>query len=151
MKDIAKYKMCKMSRDEFMERGKYYTESFFSLFPDIYELVSEFWDKNQGKIKPFYANVRKDDDVIVTANVNILVGEIFARLNIKNYISTEFDMERGRLGEVCFSHAKVQKFTEKYGNHIDDFYTDSQNDAPLMALAKRVFMVKGNEITLIKQ
>jgi hypothetical protein len=40
IRDIAKYKACKMSKDEFMERGAYYTESFFSLFEVIIQLFA---------------------------------------------------------------------------------------------------------------
>ncbi len=144
--DLIKYKSCRMSIEEFKERGAYYTETFFTLFDNIYDEISAFWDKNQHKIKSFYKEVQKDDDVIVTANVNILVEEIFRRIGVKQYIATIFDMESGKLVEVCFSEVKVEKFKEKYGNKIDDFYTDSKNDAPLMALANRVYMVKGNKI-----
>ena len=137
-----------MSIEEFKERGAYYTETFFTLFDDIYAEIREFWDKNQHKIKPFYKEIQKEDDVIVTANVNILVQEIFKRIGVKNYISTTFDMERGKLVDICFSDVKVEKFKKAYGNKIDDFYTDSMNDAPLMEMAERVYMVKGNKIVI---
>jgi len=148
--DLVKYKSCRMSAEEFKERGTYYTETFFTLFDDIYAEISEFWDKNQHKIKPFYSKVQKDDDVIVTANVNILVEEIFKRLGIKHYIATTFDMEKGKLVEICFSDVKVRRFKEQFGDKIDDFYTDSMNDAPLMELAEKVYMVKRNKINIIK-
>ena len=146
MCDIIKYKLCLMGMEEFSERGRYYTETFFKLFDDIPALVSDFWDKHQHKVRPFYEKVRKDDDVIITANVDVLVEEIFRRMNIKNYITSQFDLSRGKLTRVCFSDEKVSLFKEKYGDKIDDFYTDSQNDAPLMELAQRVYIVKGNKI-----
>lgn len=149
--DLIKYKTCRMSTKEFHERGAYYTETFFTLFDDIYAEIREFWDKNQHKIKPFYKKVQKEDDVIITANVNILVGEIFRRMGVKHYIATTFDMDRGKLVEICFSDVKVRKFKEEYGDRIDDFYTDSMNDAPLMDLAQRVYMVKGNKVSVYKE
>jgi len=148
MKDIIKYKGCRMTEDEFKKRGAYYTESFFNLFDDIEALVREFWDKNEHKIKPFYKNLRCDDDVIVTANVNILVEEIFKRMGIKNYITSVFDMKEGILKQICFSSRKAELFKERYGDKIDNFYTDSENDAPLMALAKEVYLVKNNKISV---
>ena len=150
IRDLTKYKLCRMSEEEFKERGAYYTESFFNLFDDIYAVIDEFWDKHQRKIKPFYEKVRKSDDVIVTANVDVLVGEIFRRMGVSHYIATHFDMEKGKLGEVCFSKVKAKLFIQRYGDRIDDFYTDSQNDAPLMELAQRVYMVKGNDISIKK-
>ena len=148
--DLIKYKSCRMSAEEFKERGAYYTESFFNLFDDIYAEINEFWNQNEHKIRSFYKEVQKDDDVIVTANVNILVGEIFKRLGIKNYISTTFDMEKGKLTDICFSHVKAKKFKEIYGDKIDAFYTDSLNDAPLMELADRVYMVRKNKIVALR-
>ena len=148
--DLIKYKSCRMSVEEFHQRGAYYTETFFTLFDDIYAEIREFWDKNQHKIKPFYKEVQKEDDVIITANVNILVEEMLGRMGVKHYIATTFDMDRGKLVEICFSDVKVRRFKEEYGGKIDDFYTDSMNDAPLMDLAQRVYMVKGNNIKQYK-
>ena len=85
--DLIKYKTCRMSTKEFHERGAYYTESFFTLFDDIYAEIREFWDKNQHKIKPFYKDVQKEDDVIITANVNILVEETSDQKRMLNYFS----------------------------------------------------------------
>ena len=48
------------------------------------------------------------------------------------------------------SDVKVRRFKEEYGDRIDDFYTDSMNDAPLMDLAQRVYMVKGDNIKQYK-
>ena len=42
----------------------------------------------------------------------------------------------------------VLAYREKFGRmEIDEFYTDNQNDAPLMAISKEVYLVSGNEIT----
>ena len=151
LRDALKYKLCKMSMEEFRKRGAYYTESFFDLFPDIHGLVKEFWDKHQHKIKPFYSKLKRDDDVIVTANVNILVEEMFDRMGVKNHISTVFHMDSGRLGEICFGETKAMLFRQKYGTVIDDFYTDSKNDEPLMRMAKRVYMVRKNKIKVLQR
>lgn len=150
IKDIILYKTCRMPWDKFCERGRYYTETFFVLFDDIPKLVSDFWDKHEHKIKPFYNDIRREDDVIITANVDILVEEAFLRMGIKNYITSKFDLSQGRLTQVCFSENKVKFFCQKYGNRIDAFYTDSCNDSPLMKLAEKVYMVRGNKITLEK-
>ena len=77
--------------------------------------------------------------------------EIFKRLGIKHYIATTFDMEKGKLVEICFSDVKVKRFKEEYGDKIDDVYTDSMNDAPLMAMADRVYMVRKNRISIYKE
>ncbi len=150
MRDLVRYKMCRMSKEEFGDRGAYYTESFFNLFDDIYSVIDEFWDTHEHKIRPFYAKLQKDDDIIVTANIDVLVGVMFARMGIKNFIATHFDMDRGKLGEVCFGEVKAKLFKERYADKIDTFFTDSFNDKPLMDMAESVYLVKRGVIEKIK-
>lgn len=150
IKDLIKYKMCRMSVDEFTERGRYYTETFFGIFDDIRKEVRIFWDKNEHKLKDFYKDVRRDDDVIVSANIDILLDEALKRMGVKNSISSKFNLDTGKLEYICFSDVKVRLFKESYGDKIDDFYTDSKNDAPLMELAANVYMVNGSKIVKYK-
>jgi len=103
------------------------------------------------KIKPFYAEIQQEDDVIVSASPDFLLKEICSRIGIKNVVCTRIDLETGKLSKPCFREAKIDCFREAYPEcEIDDFYTDSMNDKFLMPLAKRVFLVKGNEIKQIK-
>jgi hypothetical protein len=58
---------------------------------------------------------------------------------VKNPINTQREDE------------KVKAFFEAYPNaEIDDLYTDSFNDKPLMDISKNVYLVKGNKIKKIK-
>lgn len=151
IRDLIKYKMCRMSVEEFNRRAVYYTETFFGVFDDIKKEVRIFWDKNEHKIKSFYKEIQKEDDVVVSANVDVLLDEALRRLGVKNRISTKFNLETGKLEYICFSDVKAKLFCENYGDKIDDFYTDSENDVPLMALAENVYMVKGSKIVKYKQ
>lgn len=150
IKDLIKYKACRMSVEEFYRRAVYYTEIFFGIFDDIKKEVCTFWDKNENKIKKFYKEMQKDDDVVVSANADVLLDEALKRMGIKNRISTKFNLETGKLEYICFSDVKAKLFRENYGGKIDNFYTDSENDAPLMALAENVYMVKGAKIVKYK-
>ena len=72
-------------------------------------------------------------------------------MNIKNYVGSSIDKKTGKFKRLCFLGNKVEAFYEMFPDgEIDDFYTDSMNDKPLMDIAKRVFLVKGNKITQIK-
>ena len=63
-------------------------------------------------------------------------------------IGTEVDLSTGEIGRVNYRENKAKAFKEIFPDaEIDDFYTDSISDAPLMEMAKRVFMVKGDRIT----
>ena len=51
-----------------------------------------------------------------------------------------------------FSTNKAKRFRELYGPDvvIDEFYTDSKFDQPMIDMARHAFMVKGNTITQVK-
>ena len=46
---------------------------------------------------------------------------------------------------------KVALFKEKYGDcEIENFYTDSKNDLPMIKISKNAFLVKDDKIKKIK-
>lgn len=115
------------------------------------EDVKKFWDKNEKKIKPWYNEVRRDDDIIVSGTTDFILDEIMGRMGIKNYVGSSIDSETGKFKRLCFLENKVKIFNELYpGAHIDNFYTDSMNDKAMMDLADHVFFVTGNKIEQIK-
>jgi len=114
-------------------------------------LIQEFWDKHEHKIKPFYKAVMRDDDVIISASVDILLKELFSRIGIKYYIASKIDKTSGEVLEICYRKNKVSLFQRNFPDaQIDNFYTDSKNDAAMMQLAKKTYLVKGEEITLLE-
>lgn len=118
---------------------------------DFAPLVREFWNKHEHNIKPFYRRIQRSDDVIITASPYFMMNDICARLGIKHLIATDFDTTTGEVHSACYREDKVRLFRAAFSDgEIDDFYTDSINDEFLFPLAKRVFMVKGNEIKQIK-
>ena len=131
--------------------GHIFEEHFNNMDYDFDQVIREFWDKNEKRIKPFYKEIQKEDDLIITASPNFMAQEICRRLGIKHCLATEFDVETGRFIRGCFREKKIDFFFEAFPDgQIDDFYTDSMNDKFLFPYAKRVFMVKGNKITRIK-
>lgn len=115
------------------------------------EISVEFWNKHENKIKPFYREIQKEDDLIITASPRFQMDEICRRLGIKHYLATEFDVTTGEFGRPCFRERKIEFFREAYPDGvIDDFYTDSLNDEFLFPYAKRVFFVTGHKIERIK-
>ena len=57
------------------------------------------------------------------------------------------DRHTGRFsGLNCHGEEKVRRFREVFPEvQIDEFYSDSHSDAPLAALAKRAWLVRGDE------
>lgn len=118
---------------------------------DLHALAVEFWDKHEHQIKPFYKQVQKPDDLVISASPTFILEEICKRIGIKHYLGTEFDEETFTFGRGCFREKKIEFFRDAYPDGvIDDFYTDSMHDEFLFPYAKRVFMVKGHKIKQIK-
>lgn len=115
-------------------------------------VIEEFWDEHEHFVKPLYNKIRKDDDIITTATPSFLVLPIFKRINIKNYVATEFNFEK-----LCFDQGfnygedKPVKFREKFGNvEIDKFYSDSESDIYMAKIAKKPIKVIGENCVIWK-
>ncbi len=146
---LIKYKLCLVTYSDLLKKAEKYAIKLKPYFGE--ELVSEFWDKNEHKIKKFYLDGQRDSDVILSASCGFLLREIARRKGIKNLICSEIDAETGEILKVCFRDEKVKIFKQEYPDDIiDEFYTDSMNDEPMFSLAKRVFFVKNNKIEELK-
>ena len=83
--------------------------------------------------------------------MDFILDEIMKRLGIKNYVGSSIDKKTGKFKRLCFLENKVKIFNELYPDaHIENFYTDSMNDKPMMDIADHVFFVKKDKITQIK-
>lgn len=143
---LIRYKACRVSVEELLSVAeKYVAKALVRI--DFEELVSEFWNKNQNKIKDFYLKQKAADDVVLSASWSFLIEEMCQRLGVKTVIASEIDMKTGKISQLCFREKKVQLFKDMFPDTIiENFYTDSMNDAPMFPLAERVYLVKGNKI-----
>lgn len=147
-----KYKRCIITADELVAKAERYSVEIMEKFPNMKELVGKFWDKNRRKIKRFYLENQREDDVILSASCGFLIRDICHRLGIKNVLASEIDPETGKITRVCFSHTKPDVFRNNFPDgEIENFYTDSLNDRPMFALSKNVYMVRGNRIRRVKK
>ena len=107
-----------------------------------------FWQKHIKGIKKWYLEHKKDDDLIISASPVFLLKPICRELNIKNLIASNVDPKTGKYsGENCHGEEKVRKMYEKFGKIVpDEFFSDSFIDTPLAVLAKKSFMVKGEQL-----
>ncbi len=142
----AWYRFRKGKIDHRQMKQTYY--KFFRFF-DMERMSKRFWDDNQQKVFSWYADLHKDDDVVISASPFFHVKEICLRLGIENVIASEVDPVKGIcLGPNCRDYEKVKRFREIFGDtRIDSFYSDSDHDAPLARLADRAYMVKNGQIT----
>lgn len=110
-----------------------------------------FWKAHAANLKPIFKSSFSSDDVIISCSPRFLLEEPLNMLGIKKCICSEIDETTGEITRLCFRENKVKAFFNEYPQcEIDNFYTDSFNDKPLMDISKNVFLVKGSEIKKIK-
>ena len=112
---------------------------------NIDNFVNEFWVLDKHKLKKDFLDMINPEDIIITASPDILIKDIAQELKTKNIISSIFNTDTGKIEFLCFRENKVKVFKEKYPTaFIDEFYTDSYSDLPLMKIAKKTYLVKKN-------
>ena len=117
---------------------------FATIIPNLEGAVADFWKKDRAKIKRFYLDIQKEDDIIISASPTFILNEICSILNIKNLYATNVDLNTGKIiGENCYGEEKVKRFYEAGYNEesIDEFYSDSLSDSPLADISKKAFIV----------
>ncbi len=148
---ILKYKLRMVPVESLLNNYAVFAEDFFRGLITVEEDLNDFWDKHMHKIKPFYLSQQQEDDLIISASPEPVLSVLFERININNYIGTTISKETGKIDFVCYRENKIPAFKNRYPDTIiENFYTDSMNDKPLMELSKNVFFVKGNRIKQIK-
>lgn len=147
---LVRYKMGRISVAELEAKAVKYAAGVFCRIDELEALISEFWDKHQHKIKEFYLKQQHPDDVIISASCSFLLNEICRRIGVRHCLCSEIDTKTGAVLQVCFRGNKPEIFREHFPNAvIDRFYTDSKNDLPMIALAKKAYLVKGSKIAEI--
>jgi len=148
---MVKYKMCIITIEELIRNAETYAMEFFNTFPDLNEMIKEFWDLRMDRIKPYYKKQQKDDDLVISASPDFLLSEVCERLGIKNCICTRVNSSTGKVEALCFRSNKVDLFYKEFPDGvIDNFYTDSRNDKPLIKISNAAYIVKGNKIKKVK-
>ena len=128
-----------------------FLEGYYIKLEDPAENIVDFWNKNEKKIKPWYAEVQKDSDIIVSGTLDFILEEIANRIGFKNYVGSSIDENTGKFRRLCFLDNKVKYFKELFPDaEIENFYTDSMNDKPMMDISKHVYLVKKDTFTKIK-
>lgn len=116
---------------------------------DLDKNLINFWDKNYKKLMQWYKEIHKEEDVVITSSLEYLVKPACNILNIKNLIGTKIDLNTGQIiGKVCIGAEKLNRYKEKYGQDtiIDNFYTNSLRDKPLMNISKDTFILRRGKI-----
>jgi HAD superfamily phosphoserine phosphatase-like hydrolase len=126
---------------------------FLRLIKNIDEEVISFWRVHDKNIKKFYLDKRHDQDIIISASPEFLLKPIANKLKVKDLIASRVDKNTGKTtGLNCHDVEKVRRLDEKYEDYkVIEAYSDSiKSDKPILDLAKRAYLVKKDNISIIK-
>lgn len=152
IKDFIRYKLDKITVEEAMQSYGDAFKKYCMKYDNIFEEFEKFWDLNQHKIKSFYPKLQREDDIVVSGCPECLLSIICKRIGIKHFIGSDIDPVKGEINHINYKDKKIIAFRKVYGDVIiDDFYTDSMADKPMMDISKNVFMVRDDKITQIKK
>lgn len=141
---LIRYKLKLISKVTFKEEFF----SFLLLLDNIDIDIEEFWGNNKYKIKNWYLQQKKDDDVIISASPYFLLSFICNELKIKTVIASEVNPKNGKFcSPNCYGDEKVIRFYSQFDKSVDFyFYSDSKSDTPMSKQAKKSFLVKKDKI-----
>ena len=144
MLGIVKYKLHLSSKEEMKEMNF----SFLEGVRTDKTFIDDFWKQNQNKIKEWYLNQKRKDDVIISASPEFLLKPICDILGIDNLIATKVELSSGKfLSKNCQGAEKVVRFKESFSKaEIETFYSDSKSDTYMAKLATKAFLIKKNRI-----
>lgn len=121
----------------------------FLCYCDIEKDINDFWKINKHKIKRFYFENKKTDDVIISASPEFLLKPLCNELGINNLIASCVDCKTGKYSGInCHGKEKVRRFYEVFGKNteVDEFYSDSYSDSPMAEIAKKAYLVKQDKL-----
>ena len=100
------------------------------------------------KIKKWYLDMKKSDDVIISASPEFLLEPICKELGVGCMLGTKVNEKTGLFeSENCVGEEKVVRFYEVYPDGvIDEFYSDRYVDTPVAKIAKKAIFVKGDKL-----
>jgi len=121
---------------------------FLRLIGDVDLAVEKFWEKNFCRIKPFYAETHRPDDVVISASPQFLIEPACRKLNISCRMGSPVDKRTGVFsGLNCHGKEKVRRFYEVFPDgKIEKFYSDSHSDDPLAEISAEAVLVKGDRL-----
>lgn len=145
---LLRYKCGIVPAESLISRAERVLRCFLQEIRDIDALVSEFWDRNEYKIKDQFRTMLDGDVLILSGSCEILLAEICRRLGVQNFLGTRVDLDTCRVEFLCYHENKVKAFRENYPTEtIHRFYSDSIHDLPLAQLADHAFRVRGDRVT----
>lgn len=123
--------------------------NFLTYVDDVDAALEKFWTIHMKRVKKWYREAHRPDDVVISASPEFLVRPACEKLGIVHIMGSPVDKKTGKYtGLNCHGAEKVVRFNKAFPNgHINDFFSDSYSDTPLAELAEHAWMVKDDLLT----
>lgn len=120
----------------------------FIFVKDMDQVTEEYVSSHLDHIKQWYKDMQREDDLVISASPEFLIGSFCRKIGIRYYMASIVDINTGVYdGENCHGREKVRRFYERYPDgKIEEFYSDSYSDSPLAELAEKAYLVKGDTL-----
>ena len=124
--------------------------SFLKYVPDIDKHIENFWNDHRIYLKDYYMEKKHDKDIIISASPEFLLNPLKKELGVLDIIASRVDKHTGKFKDLnCHGKTKVVRLNKKYKNYeVMEAYSDSKSDAPILKLAKKQYLVKGENLTI---
>lgn len=134
-----------------MEKTKF-KQSFYRFLkriPDIQSALTAFWSEHRSKIKKWYLDTQREDDVIISASPEFLLEPVCKALGIRHMMASRVDPKTGVYeGVNCHGEEKIHRFREFYqDSQIECFFSDSHSDDPMAGISPKAIWVNGDNLT----
>ena len=115
------------------------------------EFIKEFWKINKKKLRIDFLKMISDEDIIISASPKLLLNGVSDYLNTPHIYGTEIDFNNKESFYICYGENKLSLLKEKFPNlHIDEVYTDSFSDMPLIKHSDTAYIIKKNGVKTIR-
>ena len=128
-------------------KKKKFKEVYFSFIKEIKDLeqfVEEFWKEKEHKINQFFLDnvTQKEDIYVISASPEFLLRPYVSKLKNVKLIGTRISKDAKLTGENCKGKEKINRLKEVEKDFvIENFYTDSIVDLPLVEISKTSYLV----------
>ena len=118
---------------------------FLKRIDDIDSFVEKYWDTVEKYMKPWYLEVKKEDDIIASGTPEFLIRPMVSRLGLTGLVATDMNKKTGKItGFFAVGPYKLEYFEKEFdSNNIDKFYSDAYSDHFLADKAKHAYFIYG--------
>ena len=119
---------------------------------DTEKFIKSFVKSHMKNIKPWYLERHTKKDIILSASYHLWIKEFARELGVKISIATNTDENGKIVGKNCKKQEKVKRLKEIISlDEVECAYGDSSCDVYVLNVAKKGFVIEGNEIIPYKK